>query len=215
MSCAGCDDCQFEEAAVIPSNVHEIHVTVECPTQDRVDLFFRLCEERKIKAIMIDNMSARGNVISTDVMTSHKYVGTELDALQTVVRLVRLAKQNGFPVIRTKIETSPTNPIWQEQEGYWETHMAVSAAQSSKVYELVQSIQGLYVSRNAKKPDGPLLLTVRSHGTTADQFRSMADAYKRYMNHNGVEVERLLIEYCWLDNNPDHDTAWMNGLTSP
>lgn len=209
MTCAGCEDCQFQYENV-PSDYHEIHITVNA---DRTAEFLEVCEAQQIKAINVYSISHGGAVIR-EPMTSQRFKGTTTEALEESSRISTMLVQAGFELLRAKIETTPTNPIWEQQlgqsEGYWESHISVSVPMERHAAFLDQMrVQpNLYVSKNVKKPN-TWMVTVRGYGCTASEFQDQTEQHKQQLLQQGLDIDRTFVEYCWFDTNSELDAAWM------
>ena len=215
IECAGCDDCAFTGEDV-PTDFHEIHITVDALEHKTAD-FVAACEELGVKPIVISYNNRDNNTSAlADPMTSHKFRGTEVEALREAKRISEGLNFAGFYPIRCKIETTPTNPIVEQGKGYFESHIGIGLPKD-RIEDLRVAAKslGAHVSANAFKDHGETvtqMVTVRANArdTTPAKFQyhmlwmqgmldSMAD----------FNADKLIVEYCWYDSNRDHDLAWM------
>lgn len=218
--CAGCDECQFDELANVPNDVHEIHITVK--TDDVVG-FRLLCELNDIKAIVIGYNSKSTGESLTDPMTSHGFRGNNKDALEEAKRIACMFESNGYEPVRIKIETTPTNPIAGTLgDGYWESHLAVSIP---VIFEptLRKVISGIgvgvdgrpvHMSRNAFKKDEDfqtIMVTHRRGGKISyKEFLEETHHTRKILTDLMFDVDKTIIEYCYYDSMISHDDEWLN-----
>lgn len=214
-NCANCDDCPFD-GRNIPADHHEIHVTV----RGEPERFRTVCELHGIKPIVIAYEGQQGQQL-TDVMTSQPFRGTNNDALHEALGIRMILRREGFEPIRTKIETTPTNPVVQTDiNGYFEAHVLTHIPiQLEKVFreimadhECSKSGQKVHVSRNAYRTDGEtkkLMVTFRLYGNDLAMFQHDLEELVQEINGYGFTTNKVISEFCWHDTNRDHDQEWM------
>jgi len=208
--CTGCSDCQFD-GRDIPSDFHEIHITVQT---DDPEKFRRVCEQHQIKPILIAYQTKRDSRALSDVMTSQKFQGTCSEALEETTRIAELLAREGFSIVRKKIETTPTNPVIQNGGGYFEAHLGIKVPHrdTARFNFITACFPELHRSRNAFKVEGStktIMLTLRDYETTHDVFRRKVELFQSEFQDAAFDVDRLIIEYCWFDDKVEHDNAWM------
>lgn len=212
MVCAGCSDCAFDGRA-LPIDYHEIHITVSACDGEA---FVKTCAALDIKAIVVAYTPHEGGSTLTDPMTSQRFRGTQEEALAEADRIWLALDEEGFAPIRTKIETTPNNPVWQEGTGYFESHIGVRLKRER--LEALRTAAGAlnaHVSNNAFKNHGEevtQMVTVRADAreTTPDRFKHhMLWMNGMFDSMEGLDAEKLIVEYCWHDTNRKHDSQWM------
>jgi len=210
MTCAGCDDCTFVNLDV-PVDHHEIHITVMPQDAER---FPEVCRKHGIKPILV-HTEHRDGTVQIEAMTSHKFRGTYEQAIAEAETIIhRLILGHVVPV-RCKIETSPSDAARSDHPGgYWEAHLELSVPNTSVpgFRQWAQDGRNLYVSRNvAKTTDSHtgFMLTLRGHDMDRSKFLDKVNDYIIYLLRQGLDIGKRMIEYCWHDSNPEHDSAWM------
>lgn len=204
--CSDCDFCPFEQTFVDEA-WHEIHVTVE--TED-VASFKRLCEEHRIKPVLIQ---MPGDI--QHPMTSQVLRGSDSDALTELYRICSIFQRAGLKVIRRKIECSviPGQNTRDWKLGYFESHLAfkIKTGDEGFLREAARQIGGVRVSKNAfKREEGAitLMVTRRQSNTDPTNFRAEMEQFRKKFAALGFEAQRLIVEFCWMDDNLPLDNGW-------
>lgn len=222
MDCSGCDDCAFNGEGETPADLHEIHITVQVPEGLDVSAFVAACEAIDVKPIVVaysnrDDPSEDQPIGSIlDPMTSQKFRGDEAAALAEAKRISEYLNFEGFYPIRCKIETTPANPIVNQGKGYFESHIGcvLPKARLESLRTAARSLNA-HVSANAFKDHGDtvtMMITYRQNAdaTTPDQFtKHMTWMRGMFDSIEGIDTDRLIVEYCWYDSNKQHDNTWM------
>lgn len=203
MTCYNCEDCPFTNPN-IPSNLHEIHLTVNRP--DDINAFKEFCTSINIKPVVLDLDS------TLDVMTTSRVIGSKEDVFDHIVRLKVLLIAESYEVIRTKVETTLTNPIAKQTSGkdYYESHFAIKVVDNFTITKLHELSWGraLHVSKNLFKND-VIMATYRSFMCDLDDHvRNVSEIYENLKNN--FEVIKVINEFCWYDSNLAHDNEWIN-----
>jgi hypothetical protein len=153
----------------IPSDLHEIHITVDAKNTEH---FIDVCNQNSIKPIVI----ALGKSY-LDPMTSHRYQGSIQGAEDEITRLVQILGSAipPIPVIRIKAETTVSNPIVLADTGYYESHLSIVVPESdeARLRYFVGTIKELHLSSNAMKTSNAvksIMATYRARRVTADKF---------------------------------------------
>lgn len=200
MTCTACEDCPFvEETNRI---FHEIHVTVKT---DGVEQFFSVCQEHKIKAVVITDFRSEDEFM-THVMTSQKLEGSDTDALKELGRIKEVFSKHNFEIIREKIETN-LNADRDYDKGYFESHLQFEVEDLSAFKRIISRIGGIRLSKNDGKKN-TILATVRSYTGDPYLFKKQMEAIKSKFYDYGYATEKLIIEFCWLDTNIQQDADW-------
>lgn len=220
MTCSNCDDCKFDTSLTnIPSDIHEIHVTVETTAIDR---FVDACSHIKVKPLVIELSE------SSHVMTSSSFRGTNTQAIRELWRISDYLHGSGFKIIRKKIECSPTNkyvpsrygenPHMFYEDGYFESHFAVlidshSPDDQSFLTELAKVLK-VHKSKNIfkKTEAGDVqMLTYRRSGIVYEMFNEEVRGIKASLTTQGFNVDKVIVEFAWYDTNEKLDDKWING----
>ncbi len=216
--CPGCDDCAFDAEGQMPTDLHEIHITVQMPEGLDVGQFVAACEAIDVKPIVVAyaNRDDPSQDRILDPMTSHKFRGNEGAALAEAKRISEHLNFEGFYPIRCKIETTPNNPVVEKGKGYFESHIGcVLKKERLESLRTAAKSLGAHVSANAFKEQGDTvtqMVTVRANArdTTPAKFEyRMLWMQGMFESMEGIDTDRLIVEYCWYDSNKQHDNAWM------
>lgn len=196
MTCAGCDDCLFETQSFF-SNFHELHITC---SNDQKEQFELVCSLLNIKTIQVHTELSDCSILP-ETMTSHKLTGTNDFVMCQTNEILFLLDQEKITPLRVKLETSPTNDVWKENLGYWETHLEVVILkeQLSELRNFVYSEPNRYISRNTRKDTEShvtIMITVRESNLSKEQYTSVLNSYITKLNYS---ISRTIIEYCWYD----------------
>lgn len=206
MTCSGCVECAFDVTKDQNPYHHEIHITIQ---SNNIEEDIALCDHLGIKTIVVDLNNAQ------DFITSIRHNGSNAEALKTMELYSNLLhRENGLKVIRRKIETSPLNPIWMEGHGYFESHLEVICPieRLDHLRAFAKILGNTHMSKNAFKDEGDIatyILTYRRDDADLDEFKHKVNYRKSLLEINGYVVNRVIVEYCWFDDNLKHDDTWM------
>jgi len=215
MICAACTDCPFElvglEMIGGTTGHFEIHVTV---TTADIEGFREACAELGVKPIVIEFQKWLDGPTDTQVMTTHRIVGTYHDAYFSAMAVGHTLNLQDFEVTRTKIECGPADagslPIL-----YMESHLAFNLFEHD-VDQLRQHASdiGVHMSRNAFKKDKGLLkstymVTIREYDIDPGPFVGHTKYIRDSFARQGFGRARLIIEGCVYDSNQDMDKEWI------
>lgn len=210
MSCANCDECLFDIDKTVPTDLHEIHITVD---QKYTGQFVKVCDANDIKAIVI----AYGDSY-LDPMTSHKFRGSIDRAKNEITRVTNILRDAvpSIPAIRIKAETTITNPVVLLDTGYFESHLGiqVQASDEPRLREFIRNTAPeLHLSSNAMKTMGTtktIMATYRDRNTPAASFAAEVGKYQKLLEGGSFTVDKQIVEYCWIDTNENHDDSWFS-----
>lgn len=204
--CLMCDECTFLLDSEQNENVYEIHVTVN--TLEPL-LFEKVCLDNDIKPIIIEFQRHTGGLTETQVMTAQKVKGSPLEMTREVTRIRKVLRDYGFEVIRTKIETGPSD----ENICYHEAHFQIRTTEDDvdRLRPICESIN-IHLSRNTRAKDAhtiTMMATHRSYGTDAKTFVREAKTIRNSLILNGVNVGKVIAETCIYDSNESVDKNWI------
>ena len=203
----------------------EIHITVQSPILPH--LFTESCHRIGVKPIILDLVN-----VHQDMMTSSIIVTDNKGAFNQMQHIARELENDGFTVIRKKIETvpwHPASPLTDEEVNpnqYFECHfnLLVNDEELAKLKgELSNQYIPLHFSKNRYKrindDDFIQMITLRSTssnlGNTKGEFEDMVKLVVSHINTSRFLREGALqkynIEYALYDTNISHDTNWING----
>jgi hypothetical protein len=212
----------------------EIHITVAIPNGDLRDeyihKFAQVCSDIRVKPIILDLTNQSNTHVMNDATTSSKFFGTEEEVHHEVERISSSLAQNGFEVIRRKIETA----VWHENGAaeklgdgqYFECHVGLfipseTLADRMNLLSSICKAHSAHLSRNTmKKPESGRMVqmaTVRTYASPDFKaishrqfFEDKITAFAHDLTSNGFEYEKLVYEFALFDTKNDHDVAWLS-----
>lgn len=209
---------QYKETQVDDIIPFEIHVTVQSVIESD-SIFRELCEEIGVKPIILE-LENKGENVMHDVMTSSHFFGTNTGAYNECLRIESILIRNGFNVVRKKIETVPWHPAApiggapMPKDCYFEAHIGciINEEQKSRLQELAE-INDAHLSRNYfKKIDNGLfvnMMTLRWYDCNYDKVKHDVQRTKLHLTRNGMEYEKVIVEFCLYDTKVSHDFKWL------
>jgi NTP pyrophosphatase (non-canonical NTP hydrolase) len=208
---------------------YEIHVTVNKDAD--FEKFKNTCDRVGVKALAISLYSKTGEVILDEVMTSCKFIGDNLTAYKKLCETADALVQDGFSIIRKKIETVPWHPAAPSMDGhrdmrnkYFESHIEIMCSDTylSNINEKLldgSSWGDHHISINTSKKmeaDGrrPILITIREYDTIYEKFRASTRLlYDSLVSLGSIygwdSVQKPVIEFSLYDTNITHDDSWI------
>ena len=178
---------------------YEIHVTIANEDDTTISKFQSFCEYLNIKPVIITM-----DGIPSHVMTETVVCGSVETAHNSLARIVKAIKDNGFKVIREKIETVPWHPCACHKVGdivipysYFEVHIPVQLGFEYSHGELVQKI----VNSSDKMPQDNKRIMLSNTQTQIDKNVKLL-TYRQnnidYCTFNGIveEIMSLLRTWC-------------------
>jgi NTP pyrophosphatase (non-canonical NTP hydrolase) len=217
-------DLQTRDGLVPGQIPYEIHVTVREP--DDIEHFRKVCHTIGVKPIILDLQNSTGTSVIKDVMTSSTFFGNNRLAYRECTRIALLLKENGFNVVREKIETVPWHPAAPSRTHmnpmmppncYFECHIPVVIEDNSADQLWLRNFagqHGCHLSRNVFKRnnDGTVtqMMTYRDFNGTREGVAAYVDAILINLGHR--RPEKTITEFAIYDTKVSHDAAW---LTNP
>ncbi len=212
MTCAGCSSC-FLDNPNIPTDAHEIHLTVE---NADVDAFKAACAEIGCKPVLIAMQDERGGTFH-QLMTSRTVRGTQEQVLAQSITDHGCLTLRGFLVSRIKIETTLTNPDVERWKnlGYFESHIEILIPKEEliSVKSTLATIDTrLRISNNAFKVHDHkvsyfVTLRVSDPDCTPKLFAYEVDDTVEFLSFY-YEIGKVRSEFAWFDSNLDLDREW-------
>lgn len=199
----------------------ESHVTIEARDADALERFRAHCAGQGIKCVLIE--LARG-VTRSQPMANLAHQGTFPQALREAVDLARSLAQQGFRVVRVKIEAAPGNadvPETDEQAkrlppgNYFECHVKLvlpDEAAEGPVRAACEAHEA-HLSANAfkQRPEGGAerFVTMRSYGVGRVTADARLLALVKALERTGFPLVKVVCEYCVFDSNQALDDGWL------
>lgn len=209
---------QSREAKIDDSIPYEIHITIKAP--ESIENFKFWCNSFGVKPIVLD----LGDKL-IDVMTSSHYYGNNVGALNEAKRISYSFKNQGFEVLREKIETVPWHPAAPSDSDknpkmpndcYFEAHIGcliTDEIDERKVNRIAKDYNS-HLSRNAfkKNADGTYIkmITMRTYDGTNEQFQAIVDRLKSSLDDVSIQYEKVITEFSIYDTKISHDFLWLN-----
>jgi hypothetical protein len=206
MFCANCSDCVFTDRNIV--GIHEIHITVD--TKDVIS-FKEACIANNIKPIVITFKTNNTNEEQVHLMTSERIKGTSAEAYKRMLQISSMLS-NYFTVNRQKIEVGLLENDIDYSKGYFESHLTTHVPKDSyaEFLRVITKIDGILLSENAFKVNEDsyvTLCTIRAFNTNPSDFTEKMNAIRDTIS-KFFKVEKLIIEFCWYDNNLELDDLW-------
>ena len=146
----------------------QAHITVE--NLDNIADYIKLCEKYNVKPVLIK--LAKGNFVNQPMYTQHIVAENFDNALLEVDKVKNIFVDNGFNIVRTKIEINAASVIdyfqidvdkWQNtqyrescidkiKDSYFEVHVKVKYNNIDLLKEIVIK-NNLYLSQNDREPN--------------------------------------------------------------
>jgi NTP pyrophosphatase (non-canonical NTP hydrolase) len=209
---------QFKETQVDDVIPFEIHVTVQSFIETD-EIFREVCDIIGVKPIILE-LENKGENVMHDVMTSSHFFGTNTGAYHESLRIESILEKNGFKVVRKKIETVPWHPAAPVGEApmpkdcYFEAHIGciITEEQKPRLQELAE-INNAHLSRNFfKKLDNGMfvnMMTLRWYDGNYEKVKHDVQRTKLHLTRNGMEYEKVIVEFCLYDTKISHDFLWL------
>lgn len=213
---------QYKETQVDDIIPFEIHVTIQLKEGEE-DRFRNICglinSATPVKPIILD-LENKGQSVMKDVMTSSHFFGANTGAYNECLKIERVLEGQGFKVVRKKIETVPWHPAAPVGEAempkdcYFEAHIGciITEDQKPRLQELAE-INNAHLSRNYfKKLDNGMfvnMMTLRWYDCNYEKVKYDVQRTKLHLTRNGMEYEKVIIEFCLYDTKINHDFLWL------
>lgn len=214
---------------------YEIHVTIDNENDATIANFQEFCNNYNIKPVIIIM-----DGIPSHVMTETVVCGSVETAHNSLAGIVKVIKDNGFKVIREKIETVPWHPCASQKVGdivipysYFEVHIPVQLGFEYAHRDLVQKIinnskrmpqenKRIMLSNTQKQIDKNVkLLTYRFNNIDYNTFNSIVEEImgllqvwcpKECLEKNNNFNFRPIIEFVLYDSNESLDQQWIDSI---
>lgn len=195
----------------------EIHITVNGSASDKLR---ETVQKFDGKVIVVDGLQ-RGNVIQTHTMTSWTGRMTSYEAVKTANTQANVLRNNGFEVIRVKVESEPHPSTLRDGQycdgvgTYFESHIGIihdgnGLARIAEMGEI--SFIRPHISKNPFKimKDGNemVMMTIRASEFSLDDFMDNLIEVQKCLEEEFV-VGPPIIEYAHYDSNVGLDKKWM------
>lgn len=189
----------------------EIHLTTGNLTIDRKNVFLELCEEQKVKPLMIE--LAKGKYIHQP-MISKVLLANNIDAVLTASEILAMALvRKQFKVERLKIEVPAENfGLFQEYnpafQKYFEWHGKVDYIRTELLIEMCCK-HNAHLSMNAlSNQHDKRYITLREYGSKQEFDQRIVHLIDALQMGNWTLFKQES-EYCIYDNNDYLDTNWL------
>ena len=146
----------------------QVHITVE--KLDNIADYIKLCEKYNVKPVLIK--LAKGNFVNQPMYTQHIVAENFDNALLEVDKVKNIFVDNGFNIVRTKIEINAASVIdyfqidvdkWQNtqyrescidkiKDSYFEVHIKIKYNDIDLLKEIAIK-NNLYLSQNDREPN--------------------------------------------------------------
>ncbi len=194
---------------------YELHVTVKA---NDVEKFKTVCAKIGCTPVYLDLYSP--DDVVKELMSESRFYGNSREAYVELKRISLDLRNEGFEILREKIETVPWHPAAPKENGsveempkdsYFEAHFSYDLPKDKSLNLLVNS--GFNVAVNILKSDDDknrVLITVRSLEKSYEDFSNLVKN-KKYSIYRliGEEPRSELHEYSIYDSNLPHDLNWI------
>lgn len=187
-----------------------------------VEEFKKDCKGINVKPILLD-LHLRGGKVMKDLMTSSTFMGNNREAFEEMKRITGNLKQNGWKVVREKIETIPWHPAAPSKKHenpvmppncYFESHLNCLCTEDK--LELLKGIAEKHGARRSSNvfkrfEDGSftIMVTYRNYDTCYEDFKEKLEEIKADLAHNSFQLEKEIVEFSVFDTKVSHDAAWI------
>lgn len=180
----------------------EIHITVECNSQEKYDEFKSICNKIGAKPIAIDLINSK------QTMTSKTIKSTDFDMVDIAYKDRKLLEE-GFKILRVKVESCPKfiedNP--ETRFHYYEIHVPCHY-DKIKDFDLQRLDKHWHRSYNMFK-DNVVMLTCRQ--TITNEIRRIDKDIEKLKSLGFVtDSFKHHYEYAITDSNKDLDKGWIS-----
>lgn len=203
------------------NGIFEVHISVNCETNDDLELFLECCNKNNIKPIIIQLSNGENN---KQVMTSSFITGVYKDVILTKTKdtVNRLFDNTRLKdkIVRVKIESLARNtgvPILEnkEEDKYFEFHYKI-VIKSNIEYDFIKSFVKNYdarISSNAFKHNNEnavkhYFITKRVHNAGQEYAMQQHEILKEALSINGFTPLKTEAEFVVFDSNYNLDKGW-------
>jgi hypothetical protein len=201
--------------------VFEAHLTVQANSPERREAFRQVCDELGVKCVLIE--LARG-LSRSQPMTASYHHGELSRVLAEVETLHARLWEQGFPVVRVKLEAVASNPGVPDTDAeaadwadaYFEFHAKVRLGKDADRQALRQvcSQHGAHLSRNDRKRDedgsAERFVTMRVYHRGRRQATQAYEALLHDLGQAGYPVVSQQREFTIYDGRAELDAGWLD-----
>lgn len=193
----------------------EIHITVKADTD--IEKFKSVCASINVKPILLD-LQLNNNKIMKDLMTSSIHIGGNRSVVTEMERIENGLKNNGYEVIRSKIETVPWHPMApgynnvkeMPKGSYFECHIPIRI-QTNQLDDVKNVLHGLDIRKDiglSIKISSNVLKSFDEDQTKKYMITIRSKKFITYQDflEKIIVIKRALeyrLEYLYLPNNND------------
>jgi hypothetical protein len=191
----------------------EFHITVQDLSPAERDAFIRLCQSEQVKPLMI--VLDKGDYIRQPMFTGVIKRTDFHEANKEVDKIVTKFQENGFTIMRKKVETSPNEeqyfyqPLTKHSKPYFEWHGKIEVDDVAMVKNLCAGLGG-HLSRNSLNVNGKVrFITVREY-ESKEKFYERVEKIHSVLKGNGIEFVKEQYELCIYDSREELDRGWLS-----
>ncbi|TCS94841.1 hypothetical protein [Hazenella coriacea] len=191
----------------------EFHITVNDLKMADKEAFVKLCKSEQLKPLMI--VLDQGNYINQPMCTGVIKSTDFHDADKGIEKIVNMFQENGFTIMRKKVETSPKEekyfhqPLTQNFKPYFEWHGKVEVDDITMVKNLCEGLGG-HISRNSLNVNGKVrFITVREY-ESKKKFYERVEEIRSILQVNKIEILKEQYELCIYDSKEELDRGWLS-----
>lgn len=183
----------------------ELHIT---PKPEFLDAFIDIAKRLKLKLISHNNLTINGGFLYNETMIAEKC--KDVSELNYKLDLLfRTAKQHNF--LRVKVESMINDDFsfytpYKMGSNYYEFHIDVEVSKISKHLNYVCFDNNLVISKNPKKDT--YMLTYRCENK--ETYKHVLSKTLKDLEFEKILYTRVLKEYCFLDDNLEVDSPWLD-----
>ena len=188
--------------------------------EQAINDFRNACQKIGVKPIVLD-LENGGESVMKDVMTSSHIIGDNTSSYNECNRISSILEENGFKVVRKKIETVPWHPAAPSAVGnkmpedcYFEAHIGcIITPEEKHELEIIALTHKAHLSRNyfKKMEDGKFvnMITLRAYENRLTDFEYAVDLLKKDLDLFPIDYEKVIIEFAIYDTKVSHDFKWL------
>ncbi|TQR38705.1 hypothetical protein [Brevibacillus brevis] len=191
----------------------EFHVTFNDLQLDEKEAFIDLCQSQQVKPVMI--VLDQGNYINQPMITGVITRADFQDANKEMEKIAATFQNNGFTIVRKKVEISPKEetyfyqPILKNSKPYFEWHGKVQVDDVAALRNLCEG-HGGHISRNSLNANGKVrFITVREYESPI-QFYDRVEKIHTILQANQIGLIKEQYELCIYDSREELDSGWIS-----
>lgn len=204
-------------------NKFESHITIELNNKMALTKFQTLCQQLQVKCLLIELPIKVNNF---QPMTSLYHKGSFEKVFNEVTSMAQRIMNNGFQVVRVKIEALITNfgiPITEEEAkkfptNYFEFHVLVelSSQEEMEKLKIICEKHQAHLSQNAFKKSlkglNQHFVTMRLYETGKNTAKAQFAVLLNELRKEDFRLSNQLQEYIVYDNNILLDAGWIEPI---